>query len=180
MTTTSLMIEALVALRQDPTSATSEHFWILVERFRADLVNQAVAILGNQSDAEDVAQESLCEAFQDLGELQDPRKIGKWLRGINRHHALSLRRKRERDRARVEKLERPALETREGNDLERIARAVDALPAPYREVVVLRFWEKRTTEEIASLLGIPRGTVKSRLFRADRTLYERLRGYLHQ
>lgn len=181
MATTEMMIEALVDLRRDPSSATFEHFWLLMERFRADLVNQAVAIIGNQSDGEDVAQESLCEAFQELDELRDPRKVGSWLRSINRYNALNLRRKRDRERARIEKLDRPTPLVRKVEpDLERVARAVDSLQDIYREVVVLRFWEKRDTQEIASLLAIPQGTVKSRLSRADTILFNKLRPHLKQ
>lgn len=176
MATTAMMIEALMEMRTDPSARTHERFWLLVERFRADLVNQAMAILGNQNDAEDVAQESLCEAFQDLSALKDPAKLGAWLRSINRCNALNLRRKRGRMKARHEKLEADGQETRaEPTDLEWVARAVDSLPEHYREAVVLRFWEKRSTEEIALILGIPAGTVKSRLSRADEILFRKLR-----
>jgi RNA polymerase sigma-70 factor (ECF subfamily) len=78
----------------------------------------------------------------------------------------------------MEKLERPSAEAKEAEtDLERVARAVDALPDVYREVVVLRFWEKRGTEEISAILAIPQGTVKSRLSRADAILFDKLRPY---
>ena len=180
MATTSMMIDALVEMRRDPSAATHERFWILVERFRADLVNQAFALLGNQNDAEDVAQESLCEAFQDLSALRDPWKVGAWLRTINRFNALNLRRKRKREKARVEKLDQPGdAEPETPSDLEEVARAVDALPEPYREVVVLRFWEQRRLEEIALILGIPEGTVKSRLARSDSILFRKLRPMWH-
>ncbi len=90
MPTTTLMIDALVDLRQAPEGAAQEHFWKLVERFRADLVNQALAILGQQQDAEDIAQESLCQAYQELHTLQNPQRLGVWLRTINRCNALDL------------------------------------------------------------------------------------------
>ena len=176
MATTAMMIEALVELRRDPSTATFEQFWILVERFRADLVNQAVGILGNKSDAEDVAQESLCEAFQDLQALRDPYKVGAWLRSINRCNALNMRRKRNREQARENQQATPdALQREEPTDLELVARAVDSLPEYYREVIVLRFWEKRDNTEIGLILGIPVGTVKSRLSRADDLLFKKLR-----
>ncbi len=176
MATTAMMIEALVEMRRDPSTASYEHFWILVERFRADLVNQAVAILGDKNDAEDVSQESLCEAFQDLKSLRDPMKVGAWLRSINRCNALNLRRKRQRQKAHAESYESAGAETREEpSDLELVARAVDSLPEPFRAAVVLRFWEKRETPEIALILDVPVGTVKSRLSRADKMLFHKLR-----
>ena len=66
MPTTDLMIEALIRHREDPENVPLDQFWLLVERFRADLVNQGFAILGNLQDAEDVAQESLCRSYRDL------------------------------------------------------------------------------------------------------------------
>jgi RNA polymerase sigma-70 factor (ECF subfamily) len=56
--------------------------------------------------------------------------------------------------------------------------ALDALAPMHREVVVLREMEGMSYEEIARALGIPRGTVESRLFRARQELKERLKDYL--
>jgi len=189
MPTTAMMIDALVELRKAPGGAPPDHFWQLVERFRADLVNQALAILGQQADAEDVAQESLCQAFQDLHTLEDPNRLGVWLRNINRCNALDLLRKRGRER--VKASGRLAAEsalapetTPTGSNLENVrragkvefvARAVDSLPESFREVVVLRYWEKKSYEELATCLGVPIGTVKSRIARADAMLIAKLR-----
>ncbi|MCK6470271.1 MAG: RNA polymerase sigma factor [Planctomycetes bacterium] len=191
MPTTQLMIEALVEMRHDPGGISPEHFWQLVERFRADLVNQAFAILGNQQDAEDVAQESLCQAFQDLSALRDPRALGAWLRSINRHNAVRLVRYRRQKAEREERLptgaqpvERGWQQARssdgQGEMLERLVKAIDGLAEEYREVVLFRYWEHLSYEEIAARLGVPLGTVKSRLARADRHLFQRLRTTLPQ
>ena len=67
MPTTAMMIEALVQHRaKDPSGCAmpTDYFWQLVERFKADLVNQAFAILGNVPDAEDVAQAFLHQALE--------------------------------------------------------------------------------------------------------------------
>ncbi|MCZ7646346.1 MAG: sigma-70 family RNA polymerase sigma factor [Planctomycetota bacterium] len=187
MPTTAMMIEALVAMRHDPGGVPHDHFWQLVERFRADLVNQAVGILGNRPDAEDVAQDSLCIAFRNLGQLQDPLKLGGWLRSINRNNALLMLRRRRVERLQTRgqldaQLPAPAT-TPTGTKLEaagrrqtmdKVARAVDSLPEPFREIVVLRYWERLKNPEIAARLGIPEGTVKSRLARADRILVKAL------
>jgi RNA polymerase sigma factor (sigma-70 family) len=65
-------------------------------------------------------------------------------------------------------------------DEELVVRAVDSLPDPFREVVVLRYWEKFSTEEIAVRLGIPAGTVRSRLTRADGMLARKLASLLNE
>ena len=188
MPTTAMMIEALVAMRHDPGGMPADHFWQLVERFRADLVNQAFSILGNQEDAEDAAQASLAKAFRLLHTLKDPQKLGAWLRTINHRTALNTLRSRRRSFVETTadldpKAAAPAT-TPTGRDfaavrrtttIEQVAKAVDALPESFREVVVLRYWEHLKTEQIAERLAIPAGTVKSRLVRADRMLLEKLR-----
>lgn len=182
MPTTDLMNEALAVMRADPRRTHKLHFWQLVERFRADLVNQAFTHLGNLADAEDVAQESLCLAFRRLDELEDPRKLGNWLRAINRHNCLAARTKRARKREiRPATADYEALPTQQNEDrdaastvLEEVARVIDGLSKPYREVMVLRYWERMRYAEIAERLRIPLGTVKTRLARADAILMERL------
>lgn len=191
MPTTAVMIETLIKMRQEPGGIPLDQFWYLLERFRADLVNQALAITGQQADAEDVAQETLCKAFLDLSELRDPAKLGHWLRHINRIQALNLRRQRVRSKEeRLATGQLNALEAGEGEALprtapeqelnEHVVRAVDSLPEGFREVVVLRYWEKLSNEEIATRLGLPEGTVRSRMARADRLLAERLRTFIKQ
>lgn len=188
MPTTAMMIEALVALRHQPGGVPADHFWQLVERFRAELVNQAVAVLGNRPDAEDAAQESLCLAFRNLVQLQDPHKLGSWLRSINRNTALQALRRRRQEPLRAPSALYPQIAapattptgsnlelSRRSRSIELVALAVDELPEEFRDVVVLRYWEKLKNDQIAQRLGIPDGTVKSRLARADRILHEKLR-----
>ena len=191
MPTTAVMIETLIKLRQEPGGIPLEQFWHLIERFRADLVNQALAITGSQADAEDVAQETLCVAFLDLQQLRDATKLGLWLRAINRKQALNLRRRKGRskeerlatgqlDALEAEKKPQPAGPVGEKELEERVVRAVDALPEGFREVVVLRYWEKLSNEEISLRLGLPSGTIRSRMARADRILADKLKAFIRQ
>lgn len=177
MPTTDLMIEQLIRHRADPAGVPLDQFWLLVERFRADLVNQGFAVLGNLQDAEDVAQESLCRAYRDLNRLQDPLKLGIWIRQINRCNALDLRRRRVREKSAKEQTQDPGAATGGFDRVdmrEVVARAVDSLPEDLRTVVVFRYWEHLPYQDIADKLGIPLGTVKSQLSRADHLLEQRL------
>lgn len=182
MRTTSMLVQALTVMRNDPDAGGQQQFWQLVERFRADLVNQAFSHLGNSADAEDAAQESLCLAFRRLGELKDPAKLGHWLRAVNRMNCMALRQKRARSRAReirpptaeYEALAAPESGAPEDSPLAEVARVVDRLPEAYREVIVLRYWEKMSCAQIAAHLGLPLNTAKTRLARADGLLLERL------
>jgi len=180
MPTTALMVDALVGMRNEPGGVGPEYFWQLVDRFRADLVNQALIILGSQQDAEDTAQETLCKAFVQLGQLKDAAKLGAWLRQINRCNALALRRRRIREKeerlstGQMTSIEARRDETKAMNAKENILQAVDSLPAPYRDVVVLRYLEKLSTDEIAVRLGVPSGTVRGQLTRADELLARKM------
>jgi len=183
MPTTDLMIEALIRHREDPENVPLDQFWLLVERFRADLVNQSFAILGNLQDAEDVAQESLCRAYRDLHRLNDPLKLGAWIRSINRCNALDLRRRRGREKVAKGRIQDEGADAATGgftqvDARELVARAVDSLPEELRTIVVFRYWEHLPYQDIAEKLGIPLGTVKSQLSRADRILEKRLQTFL--
>ncbi len=189
MPTTALMIEALVKMRHEPGGVPVDHFWQLVERFRADLVNQAFSFTGNQMDAEDIAQMSLAKAFRLLPTLKEPQKLGSWLRTINRREALNFLRSRRRNpvyatgeldpNSAAAPMTTPTGSNMEAvarnTSIEQVARAVDTLPEIYRELVVLRYWEHLDTQQIAERLNIPVGTVKSRMARADCQLLEKLR-----
>ena len=179
MQTTQSLIEALDSLRTNPDRAHRQHFWQLVDRFRADLVNQAFSMLGCRADAEDVAQETLAAAFRDLGELRNPQMIVRWLRKINHHQALKHRQRTQRAKRLLAKgtanADHETSHTKHLTNQEIVAKAIDRLDEDHRLVVNLRYWEHLGYKEIAERLGIPLGTVKSRLARADRLLEKRLR-----
>ncbi len=143
-----------------------EPFWQIVERYRGELVNQAYAILNHVSDAEDVVQETFCEAFQQPHKLQGLRSLGAYLRAINKRNALDRLRqgRREADRAeRQEQLARPRQSTTGGFTAlelrESLTQAIESLPEAHRAVMVLRYWEGLSYEEIAARLKLPTTSV---------------------
>ena len=185
MATTECMIAALDNLRREPGEPANAHFWNLVERFRAGLIQQALLIIGNQADAEDAAQKSICTAFLDLHRLRDTKKLGVWLRKINRCNALQVRRKR--NAAHKEQhlsttqflsLEAPKPDELEPHKKEAVMRSLETLPETFREVLMLRYWEKLSYEEISKRLGVPLGTICSRISRADDLLIAKLEKHI--
>ncbi len=186
--TTQQIIDGLIEMRDQTGSVPEEYFWQLSERFRADLVHQAFTMLRSQADAEDVAQDSLCEAFESINKLRDPQKLGNWLRQINRRNALdTIRRKQSAKERRLNTGElddlRPQSGARKGQGMrapgqrvegDQVLDAVESLPAIFREVVILRYMEGLSCVEIASRMNIPEGTVRSRLCRADGMLIRKL------
>jgi len=101
-------------------------------------------------------------------------KVSTWVFGIARFRALDLLRKEQRgarvpETTLVEPDPAPAI-----HDRERALGAIKTLPEEQREVVFLTFYEGLSYGEIASMLGIPEGTVKSRMYYARRALAEAL------
>src|ERR1051325_2901064 len=131
--------------KQHPSAdGLPDAFWELVEQYRGELVNQALSILGSQEDAEDVAQETFCEAFKDPEKLAQADSLGAWLRSINRANAMDRLRRKRRDSGRSQDKLRevhPRAFTTGGFSLlelrESMAKAIEALPEQYRTVVVL-------------------------------------------
>lgn len=145
-------------------------------------VRVAYSVLRNQSDAEDVAQEAFVRAHRSFAALRDREKFRAWLTRMTWRLALDWKRGRRRRGAREEAVarlssvfgdaEHEAIETDRSR---RLWTAIDDLPDRLRMVVVLAAIEGHGTKDVAALLGIPDGTVKSRLFDAKRQLLERLR-----
>lgn len=141
----------------------------------------AYGVLRQREDAEDVAQEALARAFQRFGSLRDRDRFRPWLvRTVWRlalDHRRGARRRERRERA---CLDAPAFVDGEALAAAsefrgRLLSAIDLLPEKLRIVTVLAGIEGHGLREIAALLALPEGTVKSRLHAARRRLLEKLR-----
>ncbi|MCZ7646604.1 MAG: sigma-70 family RNA polymerase sigma factor [Planctomycetota bacterium] len=171
-------------LSQRPTGEAGmlpDRYWELVERYRGELVNQALSLVGDLADAEDVVQETFCEALSHEERLVQARSLGAWLRRMNRANALDFLRRR-KSAAQTARDVRPRAATTGGFSLletrEAVARAIEALPPPLRGVVVLRFWKQLSCDEIAERLNEPAGTVRWKLCEAAKLLFGKLKDFL--
>jgi len=141
----------------------------------------AYGVLRQREDAEDVAQEALARACERYGSLRDKDRFPAWLVRTTWRLALDhCRGRRRRERRELEALHAPTLEDAEAaaaaNEFRRrLLTAIDALPEKLRIVLVLAGIEGHGMREIAALLALPEGTVKSRLHLARRRLLEWLR-----
>ena len=144
----------------------------------------AQGVLRNAADAEDVAQEALLKAFRNFHRLREPQKFRAWLVRITFRMALDRRRSTKRREKRETQWAMPELRPLPptAEDLAassefqiRLERAMDELPEKLRLVLLLSALQDYTLEEVSTMLGIPMGTVKSRLFFARKQLAERLR-----
>jgi RNA polymerase sigma-70 factor (ECF subfamily) len=141
----------------------------------------AWGVLRQRQDAEDVAQEALVRAYRKLPSLRDRERVRAWLVRIAWRLAIDHRRsgrRRERRELQAVALAPRASAEQElaaGQFRDRLWRAIDELPEPLRVVTVLAGIEGHKVGELAALLALPEGTVKSRLFLARRRLAEALR-----
>jgi len=191
------MAEANLALRSpEPSDAAHEQhlielvqrghnelFYELVQPYERRVYAAAFAILRNESDAEDVAQEAMLKALANIRQFRAEARFSTWLIQITVNEAL-MRRRRERTVA-MEGLDNrqdddPEYAPREFADwreipseaLERkevrqqLASALASLDPKYREVFVLRDMQQLNIQETAEALGISIASVKTRLLRA--------------
>jgi RNA polymerase sigma-70 factor (ECF subfamily) len=141
----------------------------------------AYGVLRNRADAEDVAQEALVRALERVGSLRDRERFRAWLVRITWRAALDRRRsdsrRSRRDLAAVRADPPQGVEELAVSDERRarVWKAIDALPETLRLVTVLAAIEGHDTREVAALVGIAEGTVKSRLHAARARLAEALR-----
>jgi RNA polymerase sigma-70 factor (ECF subfamily) len=163
-------------------------FDLLVERYFNLTAAAAYALLADAEDARDVAQDAFLEAARTLPLLREPAKFANWVYGIARRKAIYVLRRRKLHHQALEykQDEERALPPAEeaGAPLARqerageIRRALDQLPEIYREVLVLKYMDGRSYEEIATLLGLSQAAVAKRLTRAKGMLRESLRPWM--
>jgi len=150
--------------RADPSRTAL--FLQLTDRELGRAYRTAGYILGNAADAEEVTQDAILKAWKAWPMLRDPGRFGPWFERILVNACLD--RIRRRHGVRVVELEAaPPLAATDpfvaGLARDQVGRALAALPAEQRVVVVLRFWRDLSLAEIAERLRLPLGTVKSRL-----------------
>ena len=177
----SLLVSGLVTL---DASLEQEFEARLVETSRLAF-RVAFSVLRHQQDAEDVAQESFAKAYRHFTSLRDRNRFRAWLVRTVWRTALDRQRSNRRRGANelvVEPVTLAQVSSRDAvshprvdDDRAALWTAIDALPEKLRVVIVLASIEGHGVREVAVLLRIPEGTVKSRLFLARQRLKEALR-----
>ena len=140
----------------------------------------AFSVLRQREDAEDVAQDVLVKAHRKLGQLRDRTRLRSWIVRMAWRAAIDKRtsnlRREHREQAGVAAITPSAEDlTLESDRARRLWTVIDDLPEKLRLVVVLSSINGHELTEVAAMLRIPEGTVKSRLFEARKQLRERLR-----
>lgn len=148
----------------------------LVEKYQGQAIGHAVGILGNREDALDAVQDAFIDAFQALNRFDLSRSFYPWFYVLLRNRcykALAAVARQKTDS--IEQAE--ILESSEITPYEELLlldRALRELDPQDREIITLKHLDGLSYEELSERLGIPAGTVMSRLFHARNRLRERL------
>jgi RNA polymerase sigma-70 factor (ECF subfamily) len=170
-----------------------EAFRVLVERYQGRAYRLALRVLGDPDQARDAVQDGFLKAYSSLGRFEGRSGFYTWLYRLIFNLCIDMKR-RDRSGRHVEwddevarevasespggnparDLAEPATELERGQVREALARAIEALPEEGRRTLLLREVDGLSYGEIARTLGIPKGTVMSRLHHARRRVREML------
>jgi len=167
--------EILAAARGGDRRALEEAFGRIFERYRERVFAVCLRLTGNAADAEDAVQECFVDVLRGLPGFRGESQVFTWVYRIAIRAASRVRARRG---TAVELAAEPAAAEREPLEekeaLARLLAELARLPLEHRAVLALCAIEGRDTKRVAEILGIPAGTVWSRLHRARELLRERL------
>ncbi len=156
-------------LIQGALAGDLDSFGELAGLYYTSMVSVAYAVLGDHQLAEDAAQEAYAKALVCLARLRNPARFGPWMAAICRNVAHDMAKARHRQRNST--LPVPASQARDCDDTVLLVRRVIAqLPARTRELIILRYYQRLSYEQICAVLGVSKATVNGRLTRAKRKL----------
>jgi RNA polymerase sigma-70 factor (ECF subfamily) len=166
--------------RQLEARQYSEAFGLLLERFKEKVFRLAYSILRNETQAEDAAQDVFVRIWKGLPSYHGGASLSTWIYAIARNTCLTERTRRGRHPTvslQEPEMEAaadfiPALQSADpapGAEMD-VETLLAQLPEKHRQVITLFYLEQKAYEEVASMLGLPLGTVKTLLFRAKKEL----------
>ncbi len=157
-----------------------------MEAFQRPIYSVILRMVRDPSLAEDLAQEAFIKAFRHLSSFDPSRKLSSWLFKIAHNTTLDHLRRRSLDTISLEPMEpgtadhqrflvdlrteRPDQGVERGDLSREIEGCIQRLPPRYREIIVLRYQEGLAYQEIADILELPMGTVKTHIHRARHQL----------
>ncbi|OHB78265.1 MAG: RNA polymerase subunit sigma-70 [Planctomycetes bacterium RBG_16_64_10] len=183
------MVNDDVQLIDAALSGDSTAFGELVTKYQNRLYNTMVQVVGSVEDAQDVVQEAFVQAFVTLDRFRRASAFYTWLYRIAFNTAMSQKRRRrptasvEETRARtgddpVDEAPPPDRRMLQAERVAQVRAALAMLSEEHRAILVLREIDGRPYDEIAEILALPIGTVRSRLHRARLQLREQLSAFV--
>jgi RNA polymerase sigma-70 factor (sigma-E family) len=153
---------------REPSGQDDNGFRDYVTARSGALLRTAYLLTHNQADAEDLVQAALAKTYQAWGRIADPAALDGYVRrAMVNTHISWWRRRRVEEYPTDDLPEQPVADHADDSELSDVLRrALDRLPSRMRAAVVLRYYEDLSEPEIAEILGISQGTVKSTVSRA--------------
>lgn len=158
------------------TGCESEDLLHALDSHGDRLLRSAWLLCGNETEAQDLVQETFLQAFKSAHRFRGTSSVYTWLHGILRNLCHQHFRQQNRLVFEEELVAGATLQPAEANASDQdfcaveLRRALQKLSLEHREVIVLRYYENLKIQEIASQTGVTQGTVKSRLHYAMRCL----------
>lgn len=155
-----------------------EAFGELVEQYRDNVYRLAYRMCGNAYDADEAAQEAFVAAWRALPNFRGDAKFSTWLYRLTTNAAIDVMRREKRHQTvgdgemieLADDADSPQETVERTEQQEAVQKALATLSEEYREVLLLRYMEELDYAEIAEVLQLPSGTVKSRINRAKAAL----------
>jgi RNA polymerase sigma-70 factor (ECF subfamily) len=168
--------DALIAAA---TSGQSEAFGVLVERYERAVYHLCLRTLRDGEEAKDATQEAFFKAFRAMRTFRRGAKFSTWVFTIAYRACCDRLARRKRYGGgelpeRADPAAGPQEQAESADEARRLRAAIDALPEKYRTVITLFHLQNKQYEEIAQVLDLPLGTVKTHLFRAKESLRKAL------
>jgi RNA polymerase sigma factor (sigma-70 family) len=178
------MNEDLTLVRRT-LAGDQEAFTALVEKYKDPVYNVAYRMLGNATEAEDVAQETFVRSYTQLRTYKDTHRFSTWLLSIASHLSIDQLRRRRFLALPLDNVpflewiadmgaspEQAALQGETSDEMQHL---LQHLPPKYRAVLVLRYWHDLSYEEIGGVLHLTPALVKARLHRARELMARRMK-----
>jgi RNA polymerase sigma-70 factor, ECF subfamily len=156
----------------------------LFARHRTYVYRWLLRFVSSETLAEDLLSEVFLDVWRQAARFQRRSSVSTWLLSIARHKALSARRRRTEGAELDEKIEATVADPADDQEValqektrdELVRRALTRLSREHREVIDLVYYHEKSVDEVAQILGVPPGTVKTRMFYARKKLAEFVNG----
>jgi len=151
-------------LSAEPAVCIAESdFADIVHRYQAMVFSIALHFLADAPAAEELAQDVFLQLHASLAELQSEEHVKFWLRKVTAHRCIDWKRRRKLPQVSLDDAQEPAAPVTLADPLlsRRLRKLVASLPEKPRLIVILRYQEDMTLDEIAGVLAMPLATVKS-------------------
>ena len=156
----------------------------LYTRHRVRVYRFALRLINDRSAADDLVTEVFMQVWRHAGKFERRSQVSTWLLAITRHLAVSMLRRRSLDEARADAADvvedpadNPERLMQKAQDSAILSLCLKQLSQAHREIIDLVYYHEKSVNEVAEIIGVPRATVKTRMFYARNKLAKLLEGF---